>query len=102
MILGLLLAVASAVGTNVAFLFKHRGAVLAPPIRVRHPLRSAADLFPPDGLRLGGWSRSSRGGCTSARCRWRRCRSCRPLSGGLVFLAVFAERYFGFRLGRRQ
>jgi drug/metabolite transporter (DMT)-like permease len=24
------------------------------------------------------------------------------LSGGLVFLAVFAERYFGFRLGRRQ
>ena len=24
------------------------------------------------------------------------------LSGGLVFLAVFAERFFGFRLGRRQ
>jgi drug/metabolite transporter (DMT)-like permease len=24
------------------------------------------------------------------------------LSGGLVFLAVFAERYFGFHLGRRQ
>ena len=24
------------------------------------------------------------------------------LSGGLVFLAVLAERYFGFRLGRRQ
>ena len=24
------------------------------------------------------------------------------LSGGLVFLAVLAERYFGFHLGRRQ
>src|SRR5207245_45019 len=24
------------------------------------------------------------------------------LSGGLVFLAVLAERFFGFRLGRRQ
>ena len=45
MILGLILALASALATNVAFLFKHRGAVLAPPIRVRHPLRSAAGLF---------------------------------------------------------
>src|SRR5215207_8541008 len=45
MILGLLLALASALATNVAFLLKHRGAVLAPPIRVRHPLVSAAGLF---------------------------------------------------------
>ena len=45
MILGLTFALASAVATNLAFLFKHRGAVLAPPIQVRHPLRSAAGLF---------------------------------------------------------
>jgi hypothetical protein len=45
MILGLLLALASALATNVAFLLKHRGAVLAPPVRVRHPLGSAAGLF---------------------------------------------------------
>jgi hypothetical protein len=45
MILGLVLALASAVATSVGFLFKYRGAVLAPPIRVRYPLRSAADLF---------------------------------------------------------
>jgi hypothetical protein len=31
-ILGLTLALASAVATNLAFLFKQRGAVLAPPI----------------------------------------------------------------------
>ena len=45
MIIGLALALACALATNVAFLFKHRGAVLAPPVRVRHPLRSAAGLF---------------------------------------------------------
>jgi hypothetical protein len=44
-ILGLILALASALATNLAFLFKHRGAVLAPPILVRHPLRSAVGLF---------------------------------------------------------
>ena len=42
MILGLILALASAVATNLACLFKQRGAVLAPPIRVRHPLPRAA------------------------------------------------------------
>jgi hypothetical protein len=45
MIVGLALAVACAVGTSVAFLLKERGAVLAPPVRIRHPLRSAVDLF---------------------------------------------------------
>jgi len=40
MILGLILALGSALGTNLGFLFKHRGAVLAQTIRVRHPVRS--------------------------------------------------------------
>jgi drug/metabolite transporter (DMT)-like permease len=103
MILGLTLALASALGTNVAFLFKHRGAVLAPPIRVRHPLRSAADLFGSRwfavgwmvaifawGLHVGALSLAPLSIVQAV------------LSGGLVFLAVFAERYFGFQLGRRQ
>jgi drug/metabolite transporter (DMT)-like permease len=103
MILGLILALASAVATNVAFLFKHRGAVLAPPIRVRHPLRAAADLFGSRWFAVG-W--------VVAIVAWLLhvgALSLAPLSivqavlsGGLVFLAVFAERYFGFRLGRRQ
>jgi drug/metabolite transporter (DMT)-like permease len=39
----------------------------------------------------------------SARSRSRHCRSVQAvLSGGLVLLAVLAERYFGFQLGRRQ
>jgi drug/metabolite transporter (DMT)-like permease len=101
--LGLTLALASALGTNVAFLFKHRGAVLAPPIRVRHPVRSAVGLFRSRWFAVG-WM--------VAIVAWVLhvgALSLAPLSivqavlsGGLVFLAVFAERYFGFHLGRRQ
>jgi drug/metabolite transporter (DMT)-like permease len=103
MILGLILALASALATNVAFLFKHRGAVLAPPIRVRHPLRSTVGLFRSKWF-LVGW--------IVAIVAWglHVCAlSLAPLSivqavlsGGLVFLAVLAERFFGFQLGRRQ
>jgi drug/metabolite transporter (DMT)-like permease len=91
------------VGTNVAFLFKHRGAVLAPPIRVRHPLRSATDLFSSRWFAVGWMVAILAWGMHVGAL------SLAPLSivqavlsGGLVFLAVFAERYFGFRLGRRQ
>ncbi|MDQ3719200.1 MAG: hypothetical protein M3350_00150 [Actinomycetota bacterium] len=103
MILGLILAVGSAAATNLAFLFKHRGAVLAPPVRVRHPLRSAADLLRSTwfllgwivaifafGLHVGALSLAPLSIVQAV------------LSGGLVFLAVFAERFFGFHLGRRQ
>jgi drug/metabolite transporter (DMT)-like permease len=103
MTLGLMLALASAVGTNVAFLLKHRGAVLAPPIRVRHPVRSAVGLFRSRWFAVG-WM--------VAIVAWVLhvgALSLAPLSivqavlsGGLVFLAVLAERYFGFHLGRRQ
>ena len=103
MILGLFLALASALATNLAFLFKHRGAVLAPPIRVRNPLGSAADLFRSKwfligwivavvawGLHVGALALAPLSIVQAV------------LSGGLVFLAVFAERFFGFELGRRQ
>jgi drug/metabolite transporter (DMT)-like permease len=103
MILGLTLALASALGTNVAFLFKHRGAVLAPPIRVRHPLRSAADLFASRWFAIGwlvaifAWALHV-GALSLAPLSIVQA----VLSGGLVFLAVVAERFFGFSLGRRQ
>jgi drug/metabolite transporter (DMT)-like permease len=102
-IFGLILALASAVATNLAFLFKQRGAVLAPPIMVRHLVRSAAGLFRSKWF-LVGWM--------VAIVAWGLhvgALSLAPLSivqavlsGGLVFLAVFAERFFGFQLGRRQ
>jgi drug/metabolite transporter (DMT)-like permease len=103
MILGLILALASALGTNAGFLFKQRGAVLARPIRLRHPVRSAAGLFRSRwfvvgwvvslvawGLHVGALSLAALSTVQAV------------LSGGLVFLAVLAERFFGFQLGRRQ
>jgi drug/metabolite transporter (DMT)-like permease len=103
MIVGLALALACAVATSVSFLFKHRGAVLAPPVRVRHPLRSAIDLFGSKWfavgwiVAVGAWVLHV-GALALAPLSIVQA----VLSGGLVFLAVFAERFFGFRLGRRQ
>ncbi|HEX5954995.1 MAG TPA: hypothetical protein VFY37_03580, partial [Solirubrobacterales bacterium] len=84
-------------------LLKHRGAVLAPPVRVRHPLRSAVDLFRSRWfavgwiVALGAWALHV-GALALAPLSTVQA----VLSGGLVFVAVFAERFFGFRLGRRQ
>src|SRR6478735_12792471 len=100
---GLALALASALATNVAFLFKQRGAVAAPPVRATHPLRSAVGLFRSRWFALG-WAVA-----VAAWALHVGALALAPLSivqavlsGGLVFLAVLAERYFGFRLGRRQ
>src|ERR1700751_730677 len=103
MVTGLALALGSALATNVAFLFKQRGAVLAPPVRARHPLRSAADLFRSRWFSLG-WAVAvvAWGLHVGALALAPLSIVQAVLSGGLVFLAVFAERYLGFRLGRRQ
>src|SRR5579864_1763280 len=100
---GLALALGAALGTNVAFLFKQRGAVLAPPVQGRHPLRSAVGLFRSPWFSLG-WAVA-----VAAWALHVGALALAPLSvvqavlsGGLVFLGVLAERYFGFHLGRRQ
>ena len=103
MILGLALALACALATNVAFLLKQRGAVLAPPVRVRHPLRSAAALFRSKWFALGWVVAVGAWGLHVGALALAPLSIVQAvLSGGLVFLAVLAERYFGFRLGRRQ
>jgi multidrug transporter EmrE-like cation transporter len=100
---GLICALLSALGTNLAFLFKHRGAVAAPDVDMRHPLRSAIDLFRSRWWSIG-W-----GVAAVAFALHVAALSLAPMSigqavlaGGLVFLAVLAERFFGFELGRRQ
>ena len=101
--LGLLCALLSALGTNLAFLFKYKGAVAAPDVDMRHPLRSAADLFRSKWWTIG-W-----GVAVVAFALHVAALTLAPLSlgqavlaGGLVFLAVLADRFFGFELGRRQ
>jgi drug/metabolite transporter (DMT)-like permease len=101
--IGLVCALLSALGTNLAFLFKHKGAVAAPDVDMRHPLRSAIDLFRSKWWSVG-W-----GVAAVAFALHVAALTLAPISigqavlaGGLVFLAVLAERFFGFRLGRRQ
>jgi len=103
MILGLILSLASALGTNFGFLFKQRGAVAAPPVRVRHPLRSAGELFRSKWFAIG-WivSLAAWGAHVGALSLAPLSTVQAVLSGGLVFLAVLAERFFGFHLGPRQ
>jgi drug/metabolite transporter (DMT)-like permease len=103
MFLGLILALASALVTNLSFLFKQRGAVLAAPIHVRHPLKSASGLFRSRWFAIG-WAVSVLAWVKHAGALSRAPLSTvqAVLSGGLAFLAVLAERFFGFHLGRRQ
>ena len=100
---GLICALLSALGTNLSFLFKYKGAVAAPDVDMRHPLRSAIDLFRSKWWGIG-WGVAVLGFALHAAAL-----SLAPISigqavlaGGLVFLAVLAERFFGFQLGRRQ
>src|ERR1700749_712704 len=103
MVIGLMLARALALAPNAGLLIRHRGAVAAPPVEGRHPLRSARGLFASRWWTIG---------CVGAVAAWLLhvgALALVPLSvvqsvlsGGLVFLAVLAERFFGFHLGRRQ
>jgi hypothetical protein len=97
------LALASAFVTNLGFLWRHRGAVEAPAVDARHPLHSAVCLF-----RSKWWTI----GYAAAFVAWLLhigALELAPLSivqsalaAGFVFLAVLADRFFGFDLGRRE
>jgi drug/metabolite transporter (DMT)-like permease len=103
MFLGLGLALGCSLLTNVGFLLRHRGAVAAAAVDARHPLRSARRLFASKWWTIG-W--------VGAVAAWMLHVGALSLvqlsvvqaviSGGLVLLAVLAERFFGLHLGRRQ
>ena len=102
-ILGLALALACALATSVSFLLKQRGAVSAAPVRVRHPLRSAAGLFRSKWFAVGWLVAVGAWGLHVGALALAPLSVVQAvLSAGLVFLAVLAERFFGFQLGRRQ
>jgi drug/metabolite transporter (DMT)-like permease len=101
--LGILLALACAFTTNLAFLYKHRGARAAPAVHVHHPLSSARDLFRSRWFAIGmlvavgAWVLHV-GALALAPMSVVQA----VLAGGVVLLAVMAERIFGFRVGPRQ
>jgi hypothetical protein len=103
LMLGIMLALACALTTNVGFLFKHRGACAAPAVDIRHPLRTARALFASKLFAVGMLIASGAWIFHVAA------MSVAPLSvvqsvlaGGVVLLAVMAERTFGLRVSRRQ
>jgi drug/metabolite transporter (DMT)-like permease len=101
--LGLLLAGVSALVTQVGFLLRHRGAVEAPDVDLRHPLASTAGLFRSKwwtiGYALAVFAYVCHiGALTLAALSLVQA----VLAGGLVVLGVLAERFFGFHLEKRQ
>jgi drug/metabolite transporter (DMT)-like permease len=101
--LGILLALLCAFLTNLGFLFKHRGACAAPEVDWKHPLRSAKGLWTSKwfaigmGVAIGAWFFH-----VAAMALAPLSLVQAVISGGLVFLAVLAERVFGFEVGKRQ
>jgi uncharacterized membrane protein len=101
--LGILLSLGCALATNVGFLLKHRGACAAPDVSLKHPLRSAVGLF------RSRWFTAGMLVALGAWCLHVGALAMAPLSlvqavisGGLVFLTVMAERFFGCSVGNRQ
>ena len=101
--IGIALSFLCALTTNLAFLYKHRGARRAPDVDWRHPWKSGVALFKSRwfaigmAVALGAWLLHVAALALA------------PLStvqavicGGLVMLAVLAERVFGFKVGKRQ
>src|ERR1700750_3144206 len=101
--IGILLAFLCAVTSNLGFFFKHRGAAECAKVEIRHPLRSAKALWTSKwfavGMVVGGGGWALHVAAISLA----------PLSvvqvvlsGGVVLIAVMADRLFGFEVGPRQ
>jgi drug/metabolite transporter (DMT)-like permease len=101
--LGILLALACAVVTQLGFLYKHRGANAAPKVDIRRPLRTVRNLFASPwfaigmAVALGAWILH-----VAALALAPLSVVQAVLSTGVVMLAVLADRLFGFKVGRRQ
>lgn len=101
--LGVALALLCAFATNLGFMLKHRGACESPAVDFRHPGRSAVALFRSPAF-VAGYGVAVVGVTLHIAALWFAPISIvqSTISGGLVFLAVIAERIFGMHLGRRQ
>ena len=101
--LGIMLALLCAFASNLGFFFKHRGCREAPRVDIRHPLRTAKGLWTSKWFAIGmgvggtGWllhvAAISIAPLSVVQV---------VLSGGVVLIAVMADRLFGFEVGPRQ
>jgi len=101
--LGILLALACAVATQLGFLYKHKGANAAPAVDIRHPLRTVKDLFSSKWFAIGMAVATGAWFFHVAALAFAPLSVVQAvLSTGVVILAVMAERIFGFEVGARQ
>jgi drug/metabolite transporter (DMT)-like permease len=101
--LGILLALACAFVANLGFFYKYKGANAVPKVEVLHPIRSAFSLYSSKWFCLGMVIAVASWGLHVAAL------SLAPMSvvqvalaAGVVFIAVMADRFFGFEVGKRQ
>ena len=101
--LGILLALACAFASNLAFFYKYRGANAVQKVRVSHPLRSALALYSSRWFALGMAIAVGSWGLHVAALALAPMSVVQvSLAAGVVFIAVMAERMFGFEVGPRQ
>jgi len=101
--LGLGLAFCSAMAANFGFFFKFRGVRGRPAIALRRPLR-AARILVRSGWFMVGIAVATAGWALHVAALWVAPMSVvqAALAAGVVFIAVLADRMFGFSVGPRQ
>ena len=101
--LGILLALICAVATQLGFLYKHKGANDAPTVDIRHPFRTAVQLYSCKWFAIGMGIAAVAWLFHVAALAFAPLSVVQAvLSTGVVILAVMAERIFGFKVGMRQ
>jgi hypothetical protein len=101
--LGILLALACAFVANLGFFYKYRGANEVPSVQVLHPLRSIRSLYSSKWFTLGMITATASWGLHVAALALAPMSVIQvSLAAGVVFIAVMADRLFGFEVGRRQ
>jgi len=101
--IGIFTALACAFATNLGFLYKYRGANDAATVSMAHPWRSAADLFRSKWFAIGMAVAVGAWGLHVAAMAMAPMSVVQVvLSGGVVLVAVMAERLFGYCVGPRQ
>jgi drug/metabolite transporter (DMT)-like permease len=101
--LGIFLALACAFVANLGFFYKYRGANEVPKVQVLHPFRSARRLYSSKWFTLGMLTATASWGLHVGALALAPMSVVQvSLAAGVVFIAVMAERIFGFQVGRRQ
>ena len=101
--IGILLALGCALATQLAFLYRHRGANAAPAVDLRHPLRSGRALFASRWFAIGMAVAAGAWLLHVAALFFAPLSVVQAvLSTGVVMLAVLAQRVFGMTVARRQ